>query len=52
MALQRKSASRQARGTLIEPMHICPRCGTRLQARQCKLLCERCGYYMSCSDFV
>jgi len=35
-----------------EPMLLCPRCAARLCARQCKLVCERCGYYMSCSDFI
>ncbi|WNG40812.1 hypothetical protein F0U61_49295 [Archangium violaceum] len=26
-------------------------CGTRLEERECKLLCTRCGYYMSCADY-
>jgi hypothetical protein len=34
-----------------EPMLYCPVCNLRLTERQCKLVCERCGYYMSCSDF-
>ena len=34
-----------------EPMLYCPVCGTRLTALKCKLLCEKCGYYMSCSDY-
>jgi hypothetical protein len=29
----------------------CPRCSARLQQRKCKMICEACGYYMSCSDF-
>lgn len=29
----------------------CPRCSARLAARSCKMICESCGYYMSCSDF-
>jgi hypothetical protein len=34
-----------------EPMLYCPRCSARLAALQCKLICERCGYYMSCADY-
>jgi hypothetical protein len=33
------------------PMLYCPLCSTRLTVRQCKLLCEKCGYYMSCADY-
>lgn len=29
----------------------CPQCGVELQSNHCKLLCPRCGYYMSCSDY-
>jgi len=29
----------------------CPQCAVELQGNHCKLLCPRCGYYMSCSDF-
>jgi hypothetical protein len=34
-----------------EPMLFCPVCSTRLTPRKCKLLCEKCGYYMSCADY-
>jgi hypothetical protein len=34
-----------------EPMLHCPVCSVRLSERKCKLFCERCGYYMSCSDY-
>jgi len=34
-----------------EPMLYCPVCATRLAARKCKLICEKCGYYMSCADY-
>lgn len=34
-----------------EPMLYCPVCSLRLAQRKCKLFCERCGYYMSCSDY-
>jgi repressor LexA len=34
-----------------EPMLYCPVCSTRLHPRKCKLICEQCGYYMSCADY-
>jgi methionyl-tRNA synthetase len=37
--------------TKEEPMLYCPVCNTRLSSLKCKLVCERCGYYMSCADY-
>ena len=34
-----------------EPMLYCPVCSTRLTELKCKLVCERCGYYMSFADY-
>ena len=34
-----------------EPSLYCPRCGSRLTEMKCKLICEKCGYYMSCADY-
>ena len=34
-----------------EPMLYCPVCSMRLTARKCKLICEQCGYYLSCADY-
>ncbi|MSV35075.1 MAG: hypothetical protein EXQ47_05680 [Bryobacterales bacterium] len=34
-----------------EPMLHCPVCSRRLSERKCKLVCEQCGYYMSCADY-
>jgi methionyl-tRNA synthetase len=34
-----------------EPMLYCPVCNRRLASRKCKLLCEQCGYFMSCADY-
>jgi hypothetical protein len=35
-----------------EPMLFCPVCSVRLSERKCKLFCERCGYFMSCADYI
>jgi len=41
--------------TLDEPVdhhcQICPTCGHRLTGHRCKLVCTRCGYYLSCADY-
>jgi len=34
-----------------EAMLYCRVCDNRLMERKCKLLCSRCGYYMSCADY-
>jgi len=34
-----------------EPMLYCPVCSHRLVSRRCKLVCEQCGYFMSCADY-
>ena len=34
-----------------EPMLYCPVCDQKLGQSKCKLVCERCGYYMSCADY-
>jgi ribosomal protein S27AE len=32
-------------------MLYCPVCNRRLAELKCKLVCGRCGYYMSCADY-
>ena len=34
-----------------EPSLYCPRCDSRLTEMKCKLVCPKCGYYMSCADY-
>ena len=34
-----------------DAMLYCPVCSTRLHESRCKLVCKRCGYYMSCADY-
>jgi hypothetical protein len=30
---------------------VCPTCGSRLSSYRCKLVCNHCGYFMSCADY-
>ena len=32
-------------------MLTCANCGARMDERKCKLIC-RCGYFLSCSDYL
>jgi hypothetical protein len=34
-----------------EASRFCPVCSKRLESRRCKLICNVCGYYMSCADY-
>lgn len=43
--------ARRGRRNLEEAGLYCPRCSSRLSEMKCKLLCARCGYYMSCADY-
>jgi hypothetical protein len=38
------------RPTLAGRLHVCERCGERMDERQCKIVCGNCGYVRDCSD--
>ena len=46
-----ETAQPVARKDEDEPMLYCPVCSTRLTERKCKLICQQCGYYLSCADY-
>jgi ribosomal protein L37AE/L43A len=31
-------------------VHVCERCGERMEERQCKIICNNCGRSRDCSD--
>ena len=35
----------------LHPSQFCPNCGNQLAEHRCKLVCNQCGYYMSCADY-
>ncbi|HET7102653.1 MAG TPA: hypothetical protein VFI20_01070 [Terracidiphilus sp.] len=37
--------------TVEHHCQICPTCSNRLTGHRCKLVCTRCGYYLSCADY-
>jgi hypothetical protein len=47
------SAAARVRATVPQEdaSRFCPVCSQRLESRRCKLICNVCGYYMSCADY-
>jgi Zn finger protein HypA/HybF involved in hydrogenase expression len=41
----------QAQSVEQNAMLYCPNCSQHLESRSCKLRCDRCGYFMDCSDY-
>ena len=46
-----ESQGPEAKRLSEEPMLYCPVCSERLQESRCKLVCKKCGYFMSCADY-
>ena len=44
-------AASPAAGPVEHHCQVCPTCGHRLTGHRCKLVCAKCGYYMSCADY-
>ena len=65
MAMEENSGTRPSQPSLAAPeardddrpensepaLLFCPRCNTRLEGHRCKLICNLCGYFMSCADY-
>ncbi len=53
-SLDRQNQQEPTTRLQVEPETLvltCPNCGASLREDRCKLLCQRCHYYMSCSDY-
>ncbi len=35
----------------LDPSRYCPNCGSEMAESRCKLKCDTCGFFLSCSDF-
>jgi hypothetical protein len=46
-----QSASETSTHRQEDASRYCPVCSQRLESRRCKLVCNVCGYYMSCADY-
>jgi hypothetical protein len=44
---ERPTASASAQS---EWVHVCERCGERMEERKCKIVCKNCGFCRDCSD--
>src|SRR5437879_4676224 len=37
-------------GGTVEWIHLCERCGERMEEQKCKIVCPRCGMTRDCAD--
>jgi hypothetical protein len=35
----------------VDASRVCPTCGSEMRESRCKLKCDTCGFFLSCSDF-
>jgi hypothetical protein len=40
-----------ATAKMVDASAFCPNCSAELSGHRCKMVCKRCGFYLSCSDF-
>jgi hypothetical protein len=50
-ANQNEAAEERTANSPVDPSRYCPICSQRLESFRCKLICNVCGYYMSCADY-
>jgi len=46
-----RANSEEQESVAEQPVSFCPVCSARLEPKRCKLVCRKCGYYLSCSDY-
>src|SRR5436190_830241 len=51
LATESNASPASPAATQEDASRFCPVCSQRLESRRCKLVCNVCGYYMSCADY-
>ena len=51
-APREETVQNEQRKPIEEPaLLFCHVCDSKLHQHRCKLVCDRCGYFMSCADY-